>query len=258
MELGIRRNCYHWLLLAFLGLVVLGILAAYNGPHSAANQKLAAINTAQEALDRGQFSFAKANIEGAKMVVTGNAVSQELKLAACAAAKASLKAKSMLGLPGVVASVSCNVVAPGDAATATAVAAAAPKATSNAATNCQTQVSDVAKSGVVQFAMKGTNIISGTEVLDNVARALAACNQFKVEIGGHTDTGGDAAMNMNLSQRRAEAVRAYLVDKGIAGDRLIAKGYGETKPLVADRAVIGVDSQDRAKNRRTEFTIVNN
>ncbi|MEK7661532.1 MAG: OmpA family protein, partial [Pseudomonadota bacterium] len=62
----------------------------------------------------------------------------------------------------------------------------------------------------------------------------------------------------NLSQRRANAVRTYLVNKGVAADRLIAKGYGETKPLVADRAVIGVDSQDRAKNRRTEFTIVSN
>lgn len=257
MEHGIRRNCFHWLLLAFLGLVVLGILAAYNGPHSAVNQRLAATGVAQEALDRGQFSFAKANIEGAKMVVTGNAVSQELKLAACAAAQASLKEKSMLGLPGVVASVSCNIGAPGDAAIAQTAAPAAQKIASPAATNCQAQLNGISKLGAVQFAMKGTNIISGTDVLDKVAQTLGTCTQFKIEIGGHTDTGGDEAMNLNLSQRRAEAVRTYLANKGIATDRLIAKGYGESKPLVADRAVIGVDSQDRAKNRRTEFTIVN-
>ena len=258
MEHGIRRNCFRWLLLAFLGLVVLGILDAYNGPHSAANQKLAATNVAQEALDRGQFSFAKANIEGAKMVVTGNAVSQETKLTACAAAQASLKEKSMLGLPGVVATVSCSIVAPGDAAVAQAAAPAVQKVVSSAAVNCQAQLNDISKLGPVQFAMKGTSITAGTDVLDKVAQTLGSCTQFKIEIGGHTDSGGDEAMNLNLSQRRANAVRTYLVNKGVAADRLIAKGYGETKPLVADRAVIGVDSQDRAKNRRTEFTIVSN
>jgi len=268
MKLGIRRNCFHWLLLAFLGLVVLGILAAYNGPHSAVNQKIAATNVAQEALDRGQFTFAKANIEGAQMVITGNALSQELKLAACSAAQTKLKEKLMLGLPGVVARVSCNIMAPGDTAVAQATlpktqpetkqaAESAMKAAELTATECQAQLAEVSRLGVVQFGLKSANIAVGSNILDKVAEHARTCPQYKIEIGGHTDSGGDAAMNMRLSQQRADSVRSYLINKGVAGERLIAKGFGETKPLVADNAVIGVDSQDRAKNRRIEFNIIN-
>ncbi len=74
--------------------------------------------------------------------------------------------------------------------------------------------------------------------------------QRKIEVGGHTDDLGDDVLNMNLSQKRADAVKRYLVSAGLAENRIIAKGYGETSPTVPN------DSEsNRAKNRRTEFVI---
>ena len=71
-------------------------------------------------------------------------------------------------------------------------------------------------------------------VLDAAAATLKEWGNAKVEVAGHTDNRGGDEYNQALSQRRAEAVRDYLVGKGIAADRLSAKGYGESKP-VADK-----------------------
>ena len=70
----------------------------------------------------------------------------------------------------------------------------------------------------------------------------------KVEVAGHTDSVGTEEYNMGLSLRRAEAVRQYLVGKGIAADRLIVRGYGESRP-VADNAT----AEGRFQNRRVEL-----
>ncbi|MEO9484499.1 MAG: OmpA family protein [Ekhidna sp.] len=71
-----------------------------------------------------------------------------------------------------------------------------------------------------------------------------------IEVGGHTDSQGADATNLNLSQRRAQSVVEYMVLAGIERERLIAKGYGETVPI-ADNTT----KEGRAKNRRTEFVI---
>lgn len=84
--------------------------------------------------------------------------------------------------------------------------------------------------------------------LDQAAESLKAWGDVKVEVAGHTDSRGSYAYNMRLSQRRADAVRAYLIDKGIAAERLSAKGYGESRPI-ADNATEG----GRYKNRRVEL-----
>lgn len=77
-----------------------------------------------------------------------------------------------------------------------------------------------------------------------------------VEIGSHTDATGSSDYNAELSQKRAESVKRYLIDKGIAENRLEAKGYGETKIL--NRCKDGVDcSEDEHQvNRRTEFKVI--
>lgn len=100
----------------------------------------------------------------------------------------------------------------------------------------------------------GSDAISAdsVDVLNDAAAALKnAPAGTKVEIGGHTDNTGDAAANLKLSEARANAVRGKLVELGVAADMLIAKGYGDSRP-VADNAT----EEGRAKNRRMEFTVV--
>ena len=73
----------------------------------------------------------------------------------------------------------------------------------------------------------------------------------KVEIGGHTDNVGGAAMNKRLSKERAKSVALYIIEQGIAKERFQAKGYGPDKPKATNKTKEG-----RARNRRVDFTII--
>jgi outer membrane protein OmpA-like peptidoglycan-associated protein len=84
--------------------------------------------------------------------------------------------------------------------------------------------------------------------LDKNVEALKAWGDVNIEVAGHTDSKGSDAYNMKLSQQRAEAVRNFLISRGVAADRLTAKGYGESQP-VADNAT----EEGRFKNRRVEL-----
>ena len=75
---------------------------------------------------------------------------------------------------------------------------------------------------------------------------------LKVSIEGHTDNAGNPADNQKLSEERANAVLLYLVTQGVEKNRLVAKGFGATKPI-ADNST----ETNMAKNRRTEFVIIN-
>jgi OOP family OmpA-OmpF porin len=85
-------------------------------------------------------------------------------------------------------------------------------------------------------------------VLDNAAATLKEWGEVKVEVAGHTDSVQSDAYNRKLSQRRADAVRAYLIKQGIAAERLVTKGYGEAQPVADNTTAAG-----RAKNRRVEL-----
>ena len=85
-------------------------------------------------------------------------------------------------------------------------------------------------------------------ILDKAAATLKEWGDVKVEVAGHTDSRSDDDYNMKLSQRRAEAVRTYLIGKGVAADRLTAKGYGESTPIADNETEEG-----RFKNRRVEL-----
>ncbi|MFZ3042418.1 MAG: OmpA family protein [Thiobacillus sp.] len=84
--------------------------------------------------------------------------------------------------------------------------------------------------------------------LDNNVATLKTWGDVDIEVAGHTDSMGSDAYNMKLSQQRAEAVRNFLISRGVAADRLTAKGYGESQP-VADNAT----EEGRYKNRRVEL-----
>jgi outer membrane protein OmpA-like peptidoglycan-associated protein len=105
---------------------------------------------------------------------------------------------------------------------------------------------------VINFATGSAQIPADSDdYLNRMAIALKAAPTGTVlEIAGHTDNTGDAASNMTLSQQRADAVRAYLIQQGVSGDMLVAKGYGDTKP-------VGSNDTEEGKfhNRRIEFSL---
>jgi outer membrane protein OmpA-like peptidoglycan-associated protein len=109
------------------------------------------------------------------------------------------------------------------------------------------------------MALRGINfetgkaIIKGTsfQILNDIVLIMQENPEYKLEINGHTDDVGNDAMNLKLSQDRADAVKKYLVDKGIDPSRMTAKGYGETMPVADNKT-----SDGRALNRRVEFKVV--
>jgi outer membrane protein OmpA-like peptidoglycan-associated protein len=100
----------------------------------------------------------------------------------------------------------------------------------------------------VNFKTASAELETGSgAALDKVVASLKAYPNLKVEIAGHTDEEGSDSYNMALSNDRAKAVMDYLVAHGIASDRISARGYGKTQPLVPSTTPEG-----RAKNRRVE------
>ncbi len=90
------------------------------------------------------------------------------------------------------------------------------------------------------------------QLLDQVAAVLNEHPEILlVRIEGHTDNRGGYRYNMRLSQKRAEAVRDYLISQGVDPSRLVAKGYGPTRPLVPN-----ISARNRRRNRRVEFRIL--
>jgi len=89
--------------------------------------------------------------------------------------------------------------------------------------------------------------------LDEVVEFLKINPKVEIELGGHTDNRGVHEHNVNLSKKRVETVKAYLVSKGIRGGRIDGKGYGGSKPIADNR-----NEETRRLNRRVEFTIVKN
>lgn len=89
------------------------------------------------------------------------------------------------------------------------------------------------------------------KVVDELVEYLKRKEDEKIEVGGHTDNVGKPEANMILSTNRANTVRAYLLTKGIAPERVTAKGYGMTMPIAENTTAEG-----RGLNRRTEVKIV--
>ena len=79
----------------------------------------------------------------------------------------------------------------------------------------------------------------------------------KVELSGHTDNKGPNDYNQKLAERRAQSVVNYLINKGISKDRLVAKGYGESRPAAPNSQPDGSDNPaGRQLNRRTELKLL--
>jgi outer membrane protein OmpA-like peptidoglycan-associated protein len=105
----------------------------------------------------------------------------------------------------------------------------------------------------IQFALDSAVILPEsfgllTEIADSMIRDLPTRH---VEVQGHTDNSGTPDHNKTLSEQRAEAVRLWLVQHGVVADRLIARGYGQEKPLVPNTS-----AANRGRNRRVQFIIL--
>jgi outer membrane protein OmpA-like peptidoglycan-associated protein len=88
-------------------------------------------------------------------------------------------------------------------------------------------------------------------ILDEVVSVFAQNERLRLRVEGHTDSDGKPAHNQDLSARRAASVRAYLIDKGVAEDRVESQGCGQNTPLADNKT-----DEGKQQNRRVEFVIV--
>jgi len=91
---------------------------------------------------------------------------------------------------------------------------------------------------------------SAKKTLQKIANQLKASQNVRVSVEGHTDNVGKAEKNMQISEKRAAAVRDYLISLGLPADRIVASGKGEADPVASNKTVSG-----RQQNRRVELVI---
>lgn len=102
----------------------------------------------------------------------------------------------------------------------------------------------------VNFKLGSTELTEESySILDQVYNSLEAFSEVRIEVSGHTDNIGADRYNKILSQDRANSVRNYLISRGVPPNRIIAKGYGEERPIASNRTADG-----RAENRRVEIS----
>lgn len=113
----------------------------------------------------------------------------------------------------------------------------------------QAGLDEMLEGRTVGFALGSATLTpDGEELLEQIAALLLRAPGVDVSIEGHTDTSGDAQANQLLSAARAARVRTYLVEKGVAASRLMAAGYGDTRPIATNNTPEG-----RRQNRRVVF-----
>ena len=138
-----------------------------------------------------------------------------------------------------------------------ALIAALALMTSACASLCEEEETCPARQNVVFTTSPATFAFNSAELsatdkagLDKVIERLKANPNETAQINGYADSRGNAAYNVDLSQRRAKAVKAYLVDNGIDGKRISIKGYGATDFVASNDTAMG-----RAQHRRAEVVI---
>lgn len=118
---------------------------------------------------------------------------------------------------------------------------------------CASKKPQVVRLKGVHFELDSAQLKPGARsILRDVADSLKGEPNMRVEIAGHTDSQGPAAYNLNLSQRRASAVKTFLINQGIDPARMDANGYGESRPIASNETAAG-----RQENRRVEFKVLN-
>ncbi|HKL36961.1 MAG TPA: OmpA family protein [Salegentibacter sp.] len=126
-------------------------------------------------------------------------------------------------------------------------------------TNLETGRQQLRDVGNIYFAFDKSTIKDESKpTLDKVVNIMNKYPELLIEIGSHADARGSDKYNMALSERRAASTLEYLVENGIDRSRLTSRGYGESMPLNDCTQPTGCTAEQYAKNRRSEFTIMNN
>lgn len=203
----------------------------------------------QTAFAGSGFPWMGVKVRGPVAALIGTAPSADAKAAALSSGEAVIKAHPEAGQAGLLVIDGISVEG-GERGVGESLAVLADSGVSRE--TCQRAFNDTMAGRNVMFETGNARISPvSVRLLDAVTGVAALCSPFLVEIGSHTDSRGADDFNLRLSQDRADAVRAYLVSKGVSEDGLLSVGYGETRPL--DPAPTP-EAYDR--NRRTEFKVI--
>jgi len=116
---------------------------------------------------------------------------------------------------------------------------------------CQPALDGLLAKGRILFETGSANLSKESlALLDHLIEVVRRCREASIEVAGHTDSQGTPELNLDLSQRRAEAVTSYIGESGVDTTRMTSAGYGETKPVASNDTPEG-----RAQNRRIEFVV---
>jgi outer membrane protein OmpA-like peptidoglycan-associated protein len=195
---------------------------------------------------KATFAWLTLGINGNNVIVSGEADTEEAKNNALKEVTAAVKATP----EGAGSLIIDNIKVKGSTATPVGAALAALGSNPTAAA-CNTAFGTTMAGRTINFSSGGASIgADNASLLDTLTAVANACKAHKIEVAGHTDSVGKPESNQKLSQKRADAVKAYWTGKGVAAEGLEAKGYGEAKPIepVADETA-------NEKNRRIEFAV---
>ncbi len=184
-------------------------------------------------LNDAGYQFAGLSVDGRDVILTGTAPSEEVRTRAAGIARAVRGVRVLDNQIEVVD------------------VAAVEEQQIEEANTCQADFNQLLTAENIRFRSGSAELLTeGVNLLNQMSAVAANCPAAAIEIAGHTDSIGGTALNQNLSQLRADAVRQYLINQGIDAERLTAVGYGETAPIATNRSAAG-----RAQNRRIEFRV---
>ena len=244
-------SCPLCMLLGLAGLALLAWLLVGRGDAKADAVRQRTEADAAAVLSAAGFPWARLQIDDEVGRLVGEAPSLQQRAAAYAAAGTTLL--PMMGVPGVFARLEDGQTAPAlslEAKPPEPVAPTVKPATGElAAQDCQVEMARVLVSEQIRFQLASAELAPDSAPLLVRLHGLAQrCPQAQLQVEGHTDAQGDAAANLRLSQRRAQAVVDALVRQGVSAKRLQAQGHGEAKLLDP-----GDTPEAHERNRRIEF-----
>jgi outer membrane protein OmpA-like peptidoglycan-associated protein len=193
------------------------------------------LSAATAAIGADANGWAHLNIDGRDLEVEGmypSVIERDRVLSLAAA------------IPGVRLVVDASVAAPASVMTRNRISRGQAAA-------CQRQLDALLANETIHFEVLSAAISPASKpLLDDLAQALRQCPDARIEIAGHTDGEGIAELNLKLSEARAESIRNFLVHKGIDSERLVAIGFGSSRPIADD-----LMEEGRMQNRRIEFKV---